>query len=206
MSVSHPNCISAYKLSVLRLQRGDDLLEPFASATSLPPGRGNPAHPSPTPAPSGGSAGALAAQPGGGLASDAALLSDGTTATAGVSRSVVSEPLGGGSSLPSSGQGRRVRSLLSGAEAEVIEDAYGPLQPGLYETMIVSEVGGVRVDTPAWFVGEGRRGAAGALGGMHARPPAACACTNCRALHSPAPWHHSSATAARCAMRWRLGG
>ncbi|KAL4434240.1 hypothetical protein ABPG75_000681 [Micractinium tetrahymenae] len=78
MSVSHPNCITTYKLSVIRLLRGEDLL-PAEEAEAV----------------------------------DAA--------------------------VDSSTRPRMLRSLLSGAEAVEVEDPYGPLQPGLYETWIVSE-------------------------------------------------------------------
>lgn len=101
MSVSHPNCISTYKLSAIRLLRCHDLLDDQGSASSILRLSGNSSE----------------AEDGAATLSidDSARLS---------------------SERP---QGRRLRSLLSGAEAEEVEDPYGPLQPGLYETWILSE-------------------------------------------------------------------
>ena len=76
--MAHPNCISIYHLSTLRLLRGEGLLDAE---------HGRP---------------------------------EGSSAA-------------GGSPL---------RSLLSSTEAEEVADPSQPLQPGLYETWIVSEVGG----------------------------------------------------------------
>lgn len=106
MSVSHPNCISTYKLSAIRLLRCHDLLDDQGSASSILRLSGNSSE----------------AEDGAATLSidDSARLS---------------------SERP---QGRRLRSLLSGAEAEEVEDPYGPLQPGLYETWILSEVRGQR--------------------------------------------------------------
>ena len=97
MSVSHPNCITTYKLSVVRLLRGEGLLgcEQAEAGTSVPP-----------------------SDPMSLDTEDSAMLSN------------------------ESNGGRRVLcSLLSGAEAVEVADPYGPLQRGLYETWIVSEVG-----------------------------------------------------------------
>ncbi len=102
MSVSHPNCISTYKLSVIRLLRGHDLL-PSEDSEELASPAANPRR-----------------------------LSIGTDDTA----------MHGGDSPSVRGRQRLLRSLLSGAEAVEVEDPYGPLQPGLYETWIVSEVRG----------------------------------------------------------------
>ncbi|KAL4418774.1 hypothetical protein ABPG77_010379, partial [Micractinium sp. CCAP 211/92] len=101
MSVSHPNCISTYKLSVIRLLRGHDLL-PSEDSEELASPAANPRR-----------------------------LSIGTDDTA----------MHGGNSPSVRGRQRLLRSLLSGAEAVEVEDPYGPLQPGLYETWIVSERG-----------------------------------------------------------------
>lgn len=95
MSVSHPNCITTYKLSVIRLLRGEDLLEEQSSSESLPPT---------------------------GCLSNNSGRTDDSAMASGANKG-----------------GRRVRSLLSGAEAVEVEDPYGQLQPGLYETWIVSE-------------------------------------------------------------------
>lgn len=93
MSVSHPNCITTYKLSVIRLLKSDDPLGSEDSALSLPDIR----------------------------------LSDDSNDS-----SMLGEE--------QTGKGPRLlRSLLSGAEAVEVEDPHGPLQPGLYETWIVSE-------------------------------------------------------------------
>ena len=78
LAMAHPNCISIYHLSTLRLLRGEGLLDAE---------HGRP---------------------------------EGSSAA-------------GGSPL---------RSLLSSTEAEEVADPSQPLQPGLYETWIVSEVGG----------------------------------------------------------------
>ena len=102
MGVSHPNCITTYKLSVIRLLRGDDLLPSDASDELAPP--------APKPIR---------------LSCD----SDDTA-------------MHSSDSPGSRGQPRLLRSLLSRAEAAEVEDPYSPLQPGLYETWIVSEVGG----------------------------------------------------------------
>ena len=107
MSVSHPNCISTYKLSAIRLLRCNDLLDNQGSASSILRVSGNTSEET----------------------DDSARLSNDS---------------GSGRLQP-----RRLRSLLSGAEAVEVEDPYGPLQPGLYETWILSEVRGK---------GEGGRG------------------------------------------------
>lgn len=105
MSVSHPNCISTYKLSVIRLLRGPRLavLLPSEDSEELAGPAANPRR-----------------------------MSISTDDTA----------MHGGDSPSVRGRQRLLRSLLSGAEAVEVEDPYGPLQPGLYETWIVSEVRG----------------------------------------------------------------
>ncbi|EFN57850.1 hypothetical protein CHLNCDRAFT_143307 [Chlorella variabilis] len=97
MSVSHPNCITTYKLSVIRLLRGEDLLEEQSSSESLPPT---------------------------GCLSNNSGRTDDSAMASGANKG-----------------GRRVRSLLSGAEAVEVEDPYGQLQPGLYETWIYCDRG-----------------------------------------------------------------
>lgn len=181
MSVSHPNCISSYKLSVIRLLRGDGLLDPEDSATSLPM---LPTPPASVPASASASqAGAHGGSGGGGggaamtSASQASLPaptraagsgagtaalslcaptptrlstdSDVTDASTGAA-STFSGPFSAATSaaawLAAAGMApatRRVRSLLSGAEAEAVGDPYGQLAPGLYETWLVTEVGKV---------------------------------------------------------------
>ncbi|KAL4434239.1 hypothetical protein ABPG75_000680 [Micractinium tetrahymenae] len=106
MSVSHPNCITTYKLSVIRLLRGEDLLPAEDSLSMEEPEDGSVPPPKPV---------RLSSD-----SDDTAMIRD-------------------GSSRAGAGQPRMLHSLLSGAEAVEVEDPYGPLQPGLYETWIVSE-------------------------------------------------------------------
>ena len=116
MSVVHPNCLTTFKLSVIRLLRGEGLLESEQQQEEQ---------------------------------EEEAAVHDGSAA-------VCSSNEGGGR--------RALRSLLSGAEAEEVEDMYAPLLPGLYETWILMEViggwvgrvgtlqsrGQCRVGVPGW--------------------------------------------------------
>jgi hypothetical protein len=122
MSVSHPNCISTYKLSAIRLLRCHDLLEEQGSASSIPRLSGNSSNPRLS-----------------GNSSNPRLSGNSSEAEDGAARLSLDDSARLSSERP---QGRRLRSLLSGAEAEEVEDPYGPLQPGLYETWILSEVRG----------------------------------------------------------------
>ncbi|PSC76682.1 kinase [Micractinium conductrix] len=94
MSVSHPNCLTTFKLSVIRLLRGEGLLESEQQSGTSEEGAAAPRQSSES--------------------------SDSAGSREGAGR-------------------RALRSLLSGAEAEVVPDPHGLLLPGLYESWIVSE-------------------------------------------------------------------
>jgi hypothetical protein len=220
MSVSHPNCISTYKLSVIRLLREDEGTAAAPSAAAESPTGAAGASDAATDA-ANATAGAAAAGAGtrlsastdmtddtalvgcagssagaGGAAEAAAAtaaaasssdpgnlrfsvdsggnvrLSGGSSGNAGLSGGARSSG-GGGRTLArtsrhasastgalasaaasgSAAPRRRVYSLLSGCEAAQVADPYAPLQPGLYETWIVSEVrvpAGLRPLSPGW--------------------------------------------------------
>ena len=129
MSVSHPNCITTYKLSVVRLLKSGDALpmertwsDPTQSRSSQPR--------------------AGATQQTGADAASRRTSSE--AALSGLAQSQLEPQTQQLQPAPSQlpplpQQRRRLRSLLSGAEAEEVADPYGRQPPGLYETWIVSE-------------------------------------------------------------------
>ena len=139
MSVSHPNCVTTYKLSVIRLLRGDGLLEPDDSATSVPMSPGS--HGSPSGSADAGSAPAASSAA---LArrspSPAPLRLSTDSEEGGASGTLTSAQTLSSAATGATARTRRVQSLLSGAEGVEVPDPYGPLPPGLYESWMVIEV------------------------------------------------------------------